>query len=517
MNCAVLVGEYDDFYVDPLPSFSSTSPKSNSSQSNSPKFSLPIDIRLRFPEGKETQGFIGDLMDAVSRSLGKGAEDTTANVISGVLTGVERSTQGNQVGNITRNVLRDTSREISRGLSEAMRNEEIGRNLEEAGRSWAKTAGQGAKGAREGFRDEIAPHIAGGFRDLISSFVNVHNMVQYGSIIAGSIALPLAGFYGSRVAWAVLEKHLLHPKPEIIVKQANPKFGRWDRMRRWWSGYKTPPMIFDQSVKDRLTEIEEKTKIIKQLISQGRNMTYDNLLLYGKPGTGKTLFAQILADKTDMDFLPVTAASLLQVGVEGIKYFNELIELANKSKYGAIIFIDEADALFIDRNTLDPASDHYKVLNHILAATGTGSNKWMIVAATNHAYVMDEAMGRRFQDRVYMPLPDAVTRLALLDLYLTGTLFNPKENKADFVDKAKSLLTSTLIAKIVELTEGLSHAEIKDMVATMNKTAQIAGINATIIKNTVNNAVEKHRVSEEEKAQREARFIAKKELQQSPA
>src|SRR5581483_1043667 len=240
-------------------------------------------------------------------------------------------------------------------------------------------------------------------------------------------------------------------------------------------------------------------------------MTYDNLLLYGKPGTGKTLFAQILADKTDMDFLPVTAASLLQAGIEGIKYFNELLEFANKSKYGVIIFVDEADALFIDRNTLDPASDHYKVLNHILAATGTGSKKFMLVAATNHAYVMDEAMGRRFQDRVLMPLPDATTRLALLDLYFAGTLFSSQENTASFVTKAKALLTAGVVNDIVQRTHGLSHAEIKDMVSTINKTAQISGITATIVNNVVNNAIEKHRVSEEDRMKREAKFGVKQE------
>jgi AAA+ superfamily predicted ATPase len=475
-----------------------------------PNIPSKIEFEVKLAPGQAEQA-VKDVMNAMSGGLGTTTESITENVIKGLLTGIERSTEGEQLGNITRNVFGNVGREASRGLSEAMRDERLGRNLEEAGESWARMAGQGVGGARRGFRREIAPHITAGFRDLLSSFINTRNMIQYGSIVAGSIALPLAGYYGSRVAWNVLEKSLTNPKPEIVVKMANPVFGRWDRIRRWWRGYKTPPMIFDQSVKDRLTEIEEKTIIILKLIGQGRNMTYDNLLLYGKPGTGKTLFAQILADKTNMDFLPVTAASLLQAGIEGIKYFNELLEYANKSKYGVIIFVDEADALFIDRNTLDPASDHYKVLNHILAATGTGSKKFMLVAATNHAYVMDEAMGRRFQDRVLMPLPDATTRLALLDLYFAGTLLNSKENSADFVAKAKNLLTAGVVNDIVKRTNGLSHAEVKDMVATINKTAQISGITAKIINNVVNNAVEKHKISEEERMKREVRFGVKQE------
>lgn len=233
------------------------------------------------------------------------------------------------------------------------------------------------------------------------------------------------------------------------------------------------------------------------------------LLLYGKPGTGKTLFAQLLADFTDMDFLPVTAGSLLQSGILGIKYVNELVNLANNSKYGAIIFVDEADGLFVDRNTLNPESDHYKVLNHILALTGSGSNKFMLVAATNHAYLLDEAMGRRFQDRVLMPVPDAKTRLELLHLYINLLIFNEKEHDKEFVAVARQLLNSTALNTIVQATDGLSHAEIKDMVVAIAKKAaatKTGMITQAHINSAVVQAVEKHRVGEEDKAQKEKRL-----------
>ena len=98
-----------------------------------------------------------------------------------------------------------------------------------------------------------------------------------------------------------------------------------------------------------LFEIQEKTKNIKDHIYRGdKSVTYTNLLLYGPPGTGKTMFAKVLADYTNMDFLPVTAASLMQDPVA----FSNIVEMANRSSYGTIIFIDEADALFLDRNEL---------------------------------------------------------------------------------------------------------------------------------------------------------------------
>jgi len=274
-------------------------------------------------------------------------------------------------------------------------------------------------------------------------------------------------------------------------------------------------MLFDQSVKERLEEIEEKTKIIrahnKNRKNRRKKINYDNLLLHGKPGTGKTLFARILADRTDMDFVATTAASLLQSGTTGIKYFNDIMAMARRSSYGLILFIDEADALFVDRDTLSPDSDHYKILSHILAITGDGTSNFMLIAATNHAYIMDDAMGRRFQDRVLMPLPNEETRKELIDLYAQKFLFNTQNNNKTFVNTAKLLLNKEMIDEIVSKTANLSHAEIKDMIEAIHKKACASkdGIITLLhIKQAVDQAIEKHRDLEIDRNKKHSRFSA---------
>ena len=293
-------------------------------------------------------------------------------------------------------------------------------------------------------------------------------------------------------------KHKL-TTPAINILRPETKYGRADRWKRWWKGYKTPPMIFDTSVKKRLEEIETVTKNIRDHIQKGtkKDVKYRNLLLYGKPGTGKTLFATILADKTDMDFLSVSAGDLLQSGAEGKKYFDDLVEMANRSKYGTIIFIDEADGLFIARDELLKAKalDHLVVLNHILGATGSGSNKFMLVAATNNAYSLDPAMGRRFQDRVEMPLPNETTRVELLTLYIK-----------DKLSKSTDLLTPEKIQTIAHRTAGLSHAELSDMVNAMstkadtNKDGRLTEDN---IESAIEEAIEKMKAAEKDRLELE--------------
>lgn len=322
--------------------------------------------------------------------------------------------------------------------------------------------------------------------------------VAYMGALAATIpAISYLTLKGGGAAIDIIKHKLTVPKVEIIQKEAGPVYGRWDRVARWWSGYKTPAIIFDPSVKNHSTEINEKTKNIKDHILSGdKSLTYTNLLLYGPPGTGKTMFAKALADYTDMDFIPVTAASLMQDPVA----FSKIVEMANRSSYGAIIFIDEADALFLDRNALlksgaPDALSQYKALNHILAILGQRNNRFMVIAATNFPHVMDEAMNRRFPEKVKMPLPDLETRIALLNLYIESALFNEKYNSKDFCRAARTLLPPALIHQLARNLEGFSPAELASLIESIRnatyKTKERT-INKEIISNAIDRAVTTH-------------------------
>lgn len=400
------------------------------------------------------------------------------------------------------------TKEAISGIEEVVktvsRDKENQESLRRSTQEVTQLAGAATQGMREGLEEKVFPEMEKISQGAIGTVFNFKNAMQFGLPMAAASFISVTGTYGTILLWKYLEHRMLNPKPVILLPGS--KVGRIDRFKRWWSGYKSPSIIFDASVKERLEEIVEKTKNIKNHIKNGENITYDNLLLYGNPGTGKTLFAQVLADYTDMDFLAVTAASLLQAGVEGIKYFDGLMMMANNSKYGIILFVDEADALFVDRDKLSPESDHYKVLNHILAATGSGSNKFMLVAATNHAYVMDPAMGRRFQDRVLMPLPDEGTRKELLVMYIDEQLFNTKTRKPQFISAAQAILTKNRIDEIAQQTQGLSHAEIKDMVTIMGKKANATKdgiITKRNVDSAVSEAIEKKKALEQDRLELE--------------
>ena len=405
----------------------------------------------------------------------------------------------------------DIFRHGARSFAQTTNSDEYNQNMSRGMGGVARSLGTGMKEFHSEAEKELFPHLTNTVRGFASSAINARNVFQFGGLMALGWVITTTGYYLTKFVWEVISYKVLNPKPVILLPQT--KYGMTDRFKRWWNGYKTPPMVFNDSVKERLIEIEEKAKHIrthnKIRANKYKQISYDNLLLHGKPGTGKTLFARILADKTNMDFVATTAASLLQSGVSGIKYFNDIMKMAQKSRYGMIIFIDEADALFVDRDTLNPDSDHYKVLNHILAITGDGNNKCMLIAATNHAYVMDDAMSRRFQDRVLMPLPDESTRKELINLYAHTFLFNTQDNNKHYVIAAQKLLTPHTIEHIVIKTANLSHAEIKDMIEAIRKkalTTQNGTPTAQHINDALNQALEKHTATKEDRIKRETRF-----------
>jgi AAA+ superfamily predicted ATPase len=344
-------------------------------------------------------------------------------------------------------------------------------------------------------REEEEKKSTGSARDKLVAF----QLAAFrGILLATPAVMGVIALQGAKIGMKMLKHKLVLSKIAILNQKQKPYYGYMARIQRWWSKDSMQQMVINDEVIDRLKEIEKKTVLLHDLIKQGKNRHYANLLLSGESGTGKTLFAQQLAYRTNMDFLPVTAASLLQEGLAGLKHFDELIAIANNSSYGAIIFIDEADGLLTNRTIIDPNSDHYKILEHILSVIDGRSNKFMIIAATNHEDLLDVAMNRRFQDHVVMPLPDAKTREKLFHLYAKNVLFDEKETNKEFVDAAKNVFTDEQILSFVEKTESLSHAEIADIIEAIRSKAELnkRGVIIADIESAIAQAVIKHQKGE---------------------
>jgi transitional endoplasmic reticulum ATPase len=147
------------------------------------------------------------------------------------------------------------------------------------------------------------------------------------------------------------------------------------------------------------------------------------VLLYGPPGTGKTMLAKATAGEIDATFFRVSAADLLSKWVgQAEQNIQKLFDAAAAEK-SAIIFLDEIEAMVPARRD-EGSSVMQRVVPQILQGMEGFDKKAgrpvLFMGATNTPWQLDPAVLRpgRFDEKIYIPLPDLAARLRLLELQL---------------------------------------------------------------------------------------------------
>ncbi len=232
------------------------------------------------------------------------------------------------------------------------------------------------------------------------------------------------------------------------------------------SGVKEPP-VFVLKEKPKVTfndiaGLEEAKQAIKEAIIYPirRPDLFPlgwprGILLFGPPGTGKTMLAAAVANEVDGEFLYVDAASIMSKWLgEGEKNVRKLFEYAReRAREGTpvIIFIDEIDALLgVHSNEV---GGEVRVRNQFLKEMDGIQDKdsnlhVYVIGATNKPWKLDEPFIRRFQKRIYVPLPDRAARRKLLELLTSKIKLAPD------VD----------LDKLADMLEGYSGSDIRDIV-----------------------------------------------------
>lgn len=173
-------------------------------------------------------------------------------------------------------------------------------------------------------------------------------------------------------------------------------------------------------VKEELEEIIDFLRNPKRYYTFGARMPR-GVLLVGPPGVGKTMIAKAVAAEADVPFFYQSGASFVQIYVGmGAKRVSELFSAAKKNA-PAIIFIDEIDAVGKKRGG-ERNDEREGTLNQLLTEMDgfEDTSGIVVIAATNNIDVMDAALLRagRFDRRVFVDLPTATEREAILNKYL---------------------------------------------------------------------------------------------------
>ena len=208
-----------------------------------------------------------------------------------------------------------------------------------------------------------------------------------------------------------------------------------------------------EEVKEELAEIVDFLKHPKRYVALGARIP-KGVLLYGEPGTGKTLVARAVAGEAGVPFFSISGSDFVEmfVGV-GASRVRDLFEQAKKNA-PCIVFIDEIDAVGRQRGAGYGGGhdEREQTLNQLLVEMdGFQANEGIIImAATNRPDVLDPALLRpgRFDRQVSIDRPDLKGREAILNVHMRG---KPLEDSVD-------------LNVLARRTPGFTGADLENMI-----------------------------------------------------
>lgn len=208
-----------------------------------------------------------------------------------------------------------------------------------------------------------------------------------------------------------------------------------------------------EEAKEELEEIVEFLRSPRKFIQLGARIP-KGVLLFGSPGTGKTLLARAVAGEAGVPFFSISGSDFVEmfVGV-GASRVRDLFEQAKKHS-PCIIFIDEIDAVGRQRGAgLGGGHDEREqTLNQLLVEMdGFGVNEGIIIiAATNRPDILDPALLRpgRFDRQITVDMPDVKGREEILKVHART---RPLESTVD-------------LSVLARRTPGFTGADLENMI-----------------------------------------------------
>ncbi|HAT9718742.1 TPA: AAA family ATPase [Legionella pneumophila subsp. pneumophila] len=172
----------------------------------------------------------------------------------------------------------------------------------------------------------------------------------------------------------------------------------------------------------------ENTSIIEELLEEHRRndvlksygmKASQKIILFGPPGCGKTLAAEVIAYELDYPLAVVRLDALIS------SYLGETASNLRKvfdfiSQYPLVVLFDEFDAIGKERGDTSEHGELRRVVNAVLQMIDAYQGKSLILAATNHEHLLDTAIWRRFDETIDFPIPTNSLIHKILSLKLRG-------------------------------------------------------------------------------------------------
>merc|ERR1719499_568948 len=313
---------------------------------------------------------------------------------------------------------------------------------------------------------------ASGLRDLMTSPEKMPYLV-------GGVSAMAFGIYGSRMSMGVLGRFFESRigKPSLVRETSRVGYSdmtprnlmkRWSQNRAVSGNDLLKNIVLEPALENKMNFIGRGTRMTKE-----NNAPFRHVCIYGPPGTGKTLFARSLARTSGMHYAVVSGGDFAPLGAGAVTELHKLFDWAESSRRGIIVFIDEADA-FLRKGRADQhamSENMRNALSAFLYRTGTETDKFMIVLATNVPDALDAAVLDRIDEAVEFPLPGPEERKRILQLYYQQYI------KSDVLGKSNTTVIKTtfneedpIFDRLTQQTDGFSGRQLSKYMISVQST-----------------------------------------------
>lgn len=340
----------------------------------------------------------------------------------------------------------------------------------------------------------------GSIKDMFSRLGTALSTPKTMFKVALGVAIVGMAYYGIK-----------HGMPVLIAKLVQPKVVSETSKSSWFGS--TPPksdikleeLTFGGDLQKQLDGI---VRDVQSAVKNGENLP--NVLLYGPPGTGKTAFAKALAYKASentngrkIDYALTSGSEFAKIKDLNIanSELRKLLNWAKNSSNPVIIFIDEAESLFANRELPTTSKDVTDFINTFLALVDSKSQKnYMFIFATNHPYKLDTAIDNRVGKHVEFKTPEASECSKILETYVNKFSKPVDKKSAVTLENGAKVKFAEYGKKLV----GLAPRAIKFVAEEMTKMARRANniLTSAIADNVIALQVQEIKRSEDWKEQR---------------
>lgn len=219
---------------------------------------------------------------------------------------------------------------------------------------------------------------------------------------------------------------------------------------------RSPVVILSPTTQQQIDRVVEEQRRSSLLRAHGY-APKNKLLFWGPPGCGKTLTAQYLAYELSLPFAVVRLNAVISSFLgDTASHLHRIVSRADHTPM--VLLLDEADALAKQRDDPNDVGELKRVVNSFLQALDAfAGQQSILIAASNHQYLFDPALWRRFDAVVEFGPPDLADRQRFLKYLMNGVQF--EGSIADVARRMSALSYSAIQSVTVEATKTMLLAD----------------------------------------------------------